>query len=1175
MRLKHIKLAGFKSFVDPTEVALPGRVSGVVGPNGCGKSNIIDAVRWVMGESSAKYLRGESIADVIFNGAAGRNPVGQASVELVFDNNEGRLGGEYGRYAEIAIRRVVTREGQSSYFLNNTRCRRRDIMDIFRGTGLGPRSYAIIEQGMISRLIEAKPEELRTYLEEAAGITKYKDRRRETELRIEHTRINLTRLHDLREELATQLERLQRQAKAAEKYKEYKIEEYQYNTQLHALRWQGLNSQITVQQQQVNDLALTYEKLAAEHTHTLTQIEEVRLTYSEFNEHVQQRQAEYYTASAEVTRIEQEISHLKQRRQTLQADLLDAEQRFQTAQALTITDEENIKRHMQALEELTPQQAEQEELLAEAQLNLEKAEQEMAQSQRQWEELQQQLAHQQKNTELLRVQIQHAEEQLSNYHQRSKKLQEEQQQLIIHDLLSERDLLAEQLQEELLIQQELNTEIETKSELLAQQQTNNNNNRQALHHARVDLQKLQGQHASLIELQNAALGQDNQALTEWLTQQELTDYPRLAEGLRVTAGWELAAEFVLKEFLPALVVQQAVMLQLATLAQTAASQLPGRLSLYLPINSQESHTTQHAEWQTLRQHIQSDFPLSGLVAGIYCAPDLASALAWRENLQAHESLITPQGIWLGKDWLRVYQADATQSGIIARQQLLTSLEEQIANQTERVEKLAEELHAGEQQVQRLDQERESLRATYQQKHREYAQHQARMQEISAKIQHQQQREQTITQEITELQHAIETAQERLHQANSDLASSRDQLEQVVAQQQSYAHQREVAQEHVRQARHTVDAQRNNLHSLSVRLNTLQSELNAARSSLTRMQQQVRDLAGRQEQLHSQLETINEPLVQIEQQLTVALTARVETEQNLAVARDKLAEIEKQLRDLEHQQLTQTQAMENARNAVENARLTLTSGQTRCSTIVEQLTAIGGNLEEVIAQLPAHADESTWANELEAIQQRIKRLGAINLAAIEEFASESERKQYLDSQYDDVQQALQTLEEAIQKIDQETRVSFRETYNTINNYLSELFPQVFSGGEAYLELTDDDILTAGVRVIARPPGKKNSSIHLLSGGEKALTAIALVFSFFKLQPSPFCMLDEVDAPLDDANVSRYCNLVKQMSKHVQFIVITHNKITMEMSDHLTGVTMREPGVSRLVSVNVEEAAALAQ
>ena len=980
MRLKHIQLAGFKSFVDPTQVSFPGQLAAVVGPNGCGKSNIIDAVRWVMGESSAKQLRGESIADVIFNGAAGRNPVGQASVELVFDNSEGKMGGEYARYNEVALRRVVNRDGQSIYYLNNTRCRRRDIMDIFRGTGLGPRSYAIIEQGMISRMIDAKPEELRVYLEEAAGITKYKDRRRETELRIEHTRVNLARLSDLREELGNQIERLQRQAKAAEKYKELKAEEYQYNTQLHALRWQGLDQQISSQRQLANELAVTYERHAADHTHTVAEIEHVRLSFTAQNEQVQECQAEYYAASAEVSRIEQEINHLKQRKLSLERDLADAKQHYETAQALTITDKENIARHETALEETTPLIAEEQEKLQTLQEQLQNAEQALAKWQHQWDALHQELAHQQKNTELLNVQIKHAEEQLNGYQQRLLKLQEEQQKLDTSAISAERDALEVQLKEATARHEELSAQIEEKTELLNKQQSSNNDCRHQLHEVRVALQQAQGQHASFEALQKAALGHDNAPLTEWLTQKELINYPRLAAGLSVTSGWEFAVEFVLKEFLPAVVLDKLE-------AITDVSDWPGQLCVYLPKSSQgQLPESVHPVWHKLGEHIDTNWPLTGILAGIFCVPDLATALSWRHQLLPHESLITPEGVWIGQDWIRVYQPDATKAGVITRQQTLATLEKQIAEQTLQIEKLAAQLQEGEQQVLTWDKEREALRSVYQQQQKEHAQQNAKVQELTGKMAHQQQRDQAITQELTEIEQAIAGTKERMETIQTEQINSQDQLENTVKQQQNLAHERETAHEQVRQMRASVDAQRDHVHRISVQVNTLQSELNGARTSLARIEQQVADLANRQQQIHDQLAVINEPLTHTDDELSNALATRVTSEEQLASVRDKLSEVERHLRDLENEQGSHAQLMDTARNELETARLSLATAEARCTTIVEQLTALEAELTAVIQGLPEHANEHEWANELEAIGQRIKRLGAINLAAIEEYAS---------------------------------------------------------------------------------------------------------------------------------------------------------------------------------------------
>jgi chromosome segregation protein len=1171
MRLKHIKLSGFKSFVDPTHVNFPSHLSGVVGPNGCGKSNIIDAVRWVMGESSAKHLRGESIADVIFNGTTGRQPVGQASVELTFDNTFGKLPGEYSSYNELAIRRVVNRDGQSIYFLNNTRCRRRDIMDIFRGTGLGPRSYAIIEQGMISRLIEAKPEELRNYLEEAAGITKYKDRRRETELRIEHTKANLSRLSDLREELGNQLEKLQRQAKAAEKYKELKDIERQQTAELYALRWQVLNAEIKQQQQQASQLLLNYERLTAEHTRSVSQIEQVRVTYADFNEQLQACQAEYYSATAEVSRAEQEITHLKQRQQTLQADFQEAKQNFQTAQALTETDTATINRCKTALLELEPKLGEQQTVLSAAQEKLQLAEKEFGEAQQAYDVIVQKVAEHQKQDELLKVQIQHAEEQIAQCEQRISKLQTELETLNYKELSGEKETLETQIAEKTAAAQQLTAEIENKTTLLNQQQQQNQQARLELHQLRTTMHQLQGQHSSLLALQKAALGQDNKTLTEWIEQNDLHQKPRLAEGLQVNSPWELAVECVLSKFLPAVVVND-----LQTIATADAAKLPGQLSLYVAGHEQEKlhNEEQHPNWTPLRKRINTDWPLLSLLAGIYCADNLTAALEQREKLQPYESLVTPEGIWVGKNWLHVYQADVAQTGIISRQQLLTELEQEIDKQTTQVDRVAEKLEQGEQQLVTLDQDREQLRSTYQQQQNQQMHEQKRLQEIVTKVNHQQQREATINQELTEQRNQIENLAAKLTQWNTDYQNVGAMQAQIkTAQEQHYA-QKEQLRELTLEARSKVDNQREEFHNLSVQTNALKSELNATTANLARIEQQLADLTHRQQHLQENINAINEPLSNAEKQLKSILETQLTAEQKLAGKRDQLADVEKQLRQLEQLQHAQAQSMEDARNELEGARVAQATTEARCANITEQLNALEVKVADVLAQMAPEATETVWAEELEATIQRIKRLGAINLAAIEEYAEASERKQYLDAQNDDVQQALNTLEEAIQKIDQETRATFKQTYNTINEHLKELFPKIFGGGEAYLELTEDDVLSAGVRIIARPPGKKNSSIHLLSGGEKALTAIALVFSFFNLQPSPFCMLDEVDAPLDDANVGRFCKMVSEMSKKVQFIVITHNKITMEMTEHLTGVTMREPGVSRLVSVNVEEAAALA-
>ncbi len=1169
MRLKSIKLAGFKSFVDPTTALFPDNLTAVVGPNGCGKSNIIDAVRWVMGESSAKHLRGESMADVIFNGSNSRKPVAQASIELVFDNAEGKIQGEYGKFSEISVRRLVTRDGQSNYFLNGAKCRRKDISDIFMGTGLGPRSYAIIEQGMISRLIEAKPEELRVYIEEAAGISKYKARRRETENRMRRTRENLERLTDIREELERQLERLSRQAAAAEKYKQYKEEERHKGAQLKALRWQGLDHQVKQLDHVIGELDVSMEAKVAEQRHVDAEIERLREGHNEAQEHFNQVQQHFYALGAEVARLEQSIQHQRERHQQLHEEFEQVRASWKEADEHQRLDGEKLAMLEEQLAELEPRLEESGELQDSATETLTLAEEAMQEWQQEWETFNNRAGESRRQAEVEQSRIQHLEKSIERLRDRMGRLDKEQESLDSGPLATEMREFQEQVAELQMQREESEMSSERLQDEINQLRRQNGDRGRELDEARERLQTLRGRHTSLEALQKAAMGDDG-AVSEWLTRHELDDHPRLADRINVAEGWEKAVEAVLGDALQAVAVEG-----MDQVGDWLADLTHGRVAMVQPGSDGAAAGGHSGKTGTpLRDKVSGNAP-EGLLAGVYAVEDLPGALSLRGQLGPGESVVTRDGIWLGPDWLRVVREQDQEAGILERRRQLEALEEQIETLTATVEDLKARLEENREQVAALEEEREETQRQGSRLSRELGEVNAQVSARQVRLEQITMRQERLGRELEETRGQLEQEQEQIKEARTVLAEALDAMEQDSGEREALLSRRDDYRLRLDEARQQARQHRDQAHQLAMEAQGARTQADALRQNLARLEGQVASLAERKALLESQLSEGGDDLgLELQQQLEEKLELRLEAEQKLADARRKLEEVEHQMRDLEGRRGQFERQAQEVRDAISQKRMLWQELSTRRQTVAEQLSEQHFDLETVLANLPEDADEQAWNQDLEQIAQRIARLGQINLAAIDEYQQQSERKQYLDRQNEDLEDALRTLDNAIRKIDRETRTRFKEYFDRINKGLQALFPKVFGGGHAYLELTGEDLLDTGVAIMARPPGKRNSTIHLLSGGEKALTALSLVFSIFELNPAPFCLLDEVDAPLDDANVGRFCNLVQEMSSRVQFIYITHNKIAMEMAHALMGVTMHEPGASRLVSVDVEEAAEMA-
>ena len=1164
MRLSTIKLSGFKSFVDSTVFHLPTNMTGIVGPNGCGKSNIIDAIRWVMGESSASRLRGDALTDVIFSGSSSRKPVSQATVELIFDNSEGNIGGEFARFSEISVKRTVSRDGQSNYYLNGGRCRRRDITDLFLGTGLGPRSYSIIEQGMIGQIIEAKPEELRVYLEEAAGISKYKERRKETESRIKSTRENLERLNDVREEIDKQLEHLKKQARAAEQYQQLQLERTEKDAQLKAMDYRQLGLQLQKHQEALSEGELHLQKHLADQRHAESQLELSRVQQGEAAEALAKVQAEGYRVSAELARIEQQIQHQREMKQRLEKARAEADQAFAQVEQHLQDDQSKSAALDAEIALLQPRldvaMADQEQ----AQNALRAAEQQLHDWQQPWDTCLKAQAEANRWAEVERTKIEYLEKQGLELQRRRE------------TLLAERATLdPDAIQTGLLnLQSDHNRQREGLDQLALeleqrkaeqQQHTEQQRQKQAeLSELRKQFEAARGRLASLEALQHAALGQEHDQSKNWLSEQGLQKQARLGELLQVEAGWEFAVETVLGSLLEAVAVEE-----LDGLLSPLQSVSQGHLALVDEKQSQRAYTP-----NSLAAKVQGPDAIRALLSRVHVAETLQQARQSLPQLAAHESLITPAGDWLSHGFVRVLRSGHAQQGALRREAEIKQLRQDIQSMATAESALQADLNALKDILLQAEQRREDAQRGLYMAHRSVSELSGQIQGVQGNLQNAQSRFSVIDDELQRAAQTSEESQLHIRDARSRLQQAADSMADLEKQRQALEAQRRDLTQTRDQARQTQREQAEANHQVALAMQSHRTGLNGLMQSITRLQQQRSQLLARTQELAEQLQQGDDPSTDLNQQRQTVLEQRVLFDRELSTARSALDGVEQALRQYEQQrQNADSQALVQ-REKINALKLHEQAVVLRAEQLKAAIEQAGREVEAVLATLEEQFDADSWAKNLLEIDNRMRRLEPVNLAAIHEFGEQSERKQYLDAQNADLTQALETLEEAIRKIDRETRGRFKETFDRVNAGVQDLFPRLFGGGHAYLELTGEDLLDTGVAIMARPPGKRVSNITLLSGGEKALTAVSLVFAIFKLNPSPFCLLDEVDAPLDEANVGRFSAMVTEMSASVQFLFVTHNKATMESATQLSGVTMREPGVSRMVSVDLAEATRLA-
>ena len=1175
MRLKHIHIAGFKSFVDPVIIPATAQLTGIVGPNGCGKSNVIDAVRWVLGESKARELRGASMQDVIFNGSAGRKPASRASVELLFDNSEGRAAGQWSQYAEISVKRVLTRTGDSSYHINNVQVRKKDMADLFLGTGLGGDAYAIIEQGMISRIIEAKPEELRGFLEEAAGVSKYKEKRKETESRLRDTRENLDRVSDIREELGRQLEKLAGQAEVARRFFELDADRGLKTHLLALTRKRDAQTRQVDLERQMEAARTDIEAKTAELRRLEAELEAQRLNQFTATEALNQAQAHFYAESGEVARVEQELRHLHGTRERLASEIrLAGERRLQTEAELEAADQETGQRQ----DELA-QAEEQAEILAEraaqASENLPEVEAAWRETQAAVAEVQRQMSQFEQAIQLEEANQAHAERILDQHKARELRLMEEKGKLAAAD-----ESALERQRMDLETEQE---RVERLSEYLESARAEWPGHEARLRQARValdqanrELHRKEAEVAALRKLQAAAQQSESEGAA-WLERQGLGTAARLWQKIRVEAGWETAVEAALGEAMAALAAE-------ADLAW--ADEPPeARFELLLPGPGQGEapalSTTPAGEGDLnpLADLIHTDDPLAARfladrLALAFATQDLTHALVLRDQLPAGGFIATRDGHRVTRESVTFNAPEKGHHGLLARAREIETLEADLELAQAEAEAVADEVTQAEAAQQAARRQGEALGAQLAQAQAQVHRLQVEVVRGQEALRRVQERQAQIGRELDELyeqmgeeEAAWNDASERHREAQLEYDMARDRLDEARAARQAADQKLHTFRESQRRAEREAQEAVFQTRALAARLQELQARKGLAARTLA-------ELADTFARLEAELAQAQEsPTLAA---LDAALARRHEAEQTLTAAREALEGANAALRDLESARLGTEHALEPLKERAMAFELKLQEARLLEARFAEELEGV--DVDELAARAQAAGlagrGETGLKHDLARLEADIAALGPVNMAALDELKAAQERKHYLDAQAEDLETAANTLEEAIRRIDGETRARLKDTYDKVSREFKALFTELFGGGEAQLTLTGEEILDAGLTVLAQPPGKKNSSIHLLSGGEKALTALSLVFAFFRLNPAPFCLLDEVDAPLDDSNTERYGNLVKKMSSDTQFLFITHNRITMEMAEKLVGVTMPEPGVSRPVAVDVEDAIRMA-
>jgi chromosome segregation protein len=1159
-------LSGFKSFVDPTHFHVPGQLVGVVGPNGCGKSNIIDAVRWVLGESKASELRGESMQDVIFNGSSHRKPAGRSSVELVFDNADGKASGQWGQYAEIAVKRTLTRDGTSTYYINNQSVRRRDIQDIFLGTGLGPRAYAIIGQGMISRIIEARPEELRIFLEEAAGVSKYKERRRETENRLHDTRENLLRVEDILRELGTNLEKLEGQAAVAKRFHELQADGEEKQKLLWLLRKNEAKNEQEKFMREIDKAQTDLEEQNAKLRHVEAELEHMRQAHYAAGDRMHQAQGHLYQTNSEIGSLEAQIKFVIESRNRLQSQLnsLTAQRDQWERQGRQFQDdladaEMHLEEHAMRVEQAQEAAQQQND-------NLPALEHAWRESQLKSTESRSRIMQVQQQIELESAHQRNAANILSGLGVRRERLLQEKSGMQMPDSAHLSNLKL-QLEEKQAALEEAKMQLEEAQEQQPTLEEERRNAQQQVNTETTANAQLEARLQALKQLQESVQSQGK--VQPWLNKHELDRLPRLWQKLHIDQGWETALEAVLRERTGALEMSN---LEWAKAFFNDAP--PAKLALYSPNPGAATAAVEPpAGLKPFISLLQLNDPglravMQDWLHEVYVVEDVNAAFVDRSKLPVGGCFVTRAGHVISKSGVRFYASDSEQDGVLARQQEIENITKQLRAQ----QMLADEART------------RSVRA------------ESALTQLVQRLQEYRQRDTALTQAVHGLQIEVmklTEVQERFNQRSTQIVADLEEIaaqesEQQQAKEESEAkfesldiELAEIQESHENQQTAYL-AKEQQLNDARQRLRDLEraaqeaqfaekshrNKIEELKRSIATALEQAAQLFANMQQGHLELESLDDQAAQAG--LQSLLEKRSDQERALADARHELDQLTQKLRQHEESRMQVERGLQPQRERIMELQLKEQAARLNQEQFAQQLVEAQADEVALAEKLNDDMRPSYLQGEVTRLNNAINALGAVNLAALDELAQAQERKNFLDAQFADLTEAINTLEDAIHKIDIETRDLLQDTFDKVNHHFGELFPVLFGGGNAKLTMTGEEILDSGVQVMAQPPGKKNATIHLLSGGEKALTATALVFSMFQLNPAPFCLLDEVDAPLDDANTERFCNMVKRMSSSTQFLFISHNKIAMEMAQQLIGVTMQEQGVSRIVAVDMEAA-----
>ncbi len=1163
MRLTHLKLAGFKSFVDPTTLHIHGQRVGVVGPNGCGKSNVMESVRWVLGESSAKEMRADAMDAVIFNGSSNRKAISRASVELTFDNSLGSANGEWSKYAEISVKRVIERDKGSSYFINNTAVRRRDVADLFLGTGLGGRAYAIIGQNTISRIVEAKPDEMRVFLEEAAGISKYKERRRETELRLSDTRENLIRVQDILQEMDKLIIRLEAQSVVTLQYHELQNNLKLSEGRLWLIKKREAGAIWEKTKSQVEKLVIELEAQTASLRHIEAVVEGLRQQYHLATEGLQSAQANYYESNSEVSNLEQQVKHTAEARERLLAQLNQIDSQTEKLNAQKLNLEENLGLLKFQQQSTGNHEIEANNALKELRNKLPEIERAFQSAMHIHTQAQHKFSETEQVIRLESSHIEHIEKNILELGHRITKLIDNQKNLKLPDMN-----VIESIKDEYLKHEQLIADFEIRTQLLREQESNCQKKqvemRETLSLCEKKFNQNEAQINSLKKLQ-ASISNENQ-LESWLNTHKIISKNRLWQKFKIELNWETAFEAVLGSRLNAI-------LQTFKIHSIPLARPPAKLVLAdtgSAITSASKHDSLTPLITLLTDYDPEVFAvLNDWLTGVYLIEDETDIQDAREKLDPGEMLVNKQGDIYTRKSITLYSSvDSNLHGVIERQRELEALIGIHPELQNNVSIAQDELRQSETQLANIrheQQEQSQLNRTHIQ-----SQHQRNLE-----IQRLEQQQKHVIELQKNLQAEMEgVAQQRdalnlaLKEKIKSLDLIKSSLEGLYQEKQNAQSNRTACEIDLNQARVAIQKSERDAQEKSFNNKLIINKIFDIEEKLKSMSEELHSLFLRRKECEALLQASK--MENLKENLEIAINNKRHRELILANSRDAMALAEQSLQNEERNRMQTEQSLYPLRDKLEQSRLNEQQARIYFEQCHEKLIQTGLNETELSHQLTSNAKALDFENKINQLNAEIESLGAVNLAALQELESERQRKEYLDNQAKDLNEAVNTLEDAIKRIDKETKVRLQQTFDEANKYFGELFITLFGGGQARLELLGDDILDTGMQVFAQPPGKKNSTIHLLSGGEKALTALALVFALFKLNPAPFCLMDEVDAPLDDSNTERFCAMVKKMSERTQFLFVSHNKITMEMAQQLIGVTMQESGVSRIVEVDMEAA-----